>query len=112
MADDGGHLPTLGYLLDTRLDLQVWCNTCRGFGPLLRAEDLVEQFGRDLAVLELDKRLRCSRCGEAIRCRRVEVRQKGSRNHRDDDRRRYTGEHGLHASSLMKGPAPGIGTRG
>jgi DNA-directed RNA polymerase subunit RPC12/RpoP len=59
----GVPLPTVADFARLGHDLATWCKACDRPGRRLVAEDLLETVGPGLTVPELERRLRCRRCG-------------------------------------------------
>jgi hypothetical protein len=59
----GVPVPTIRQLVRYGQDLSTWCKACDRPGRALVAEDLATLLGEDFALADLDRSLRCSRCG-------------------------------------------------
>jgi hypothetical protein len=71
-----GEPATVANLVKNKHDLSTWCRTCESFGAMLRHEDLLERFGSDFLVLDVDPLLRCTRCGQRNAETRVSIRER------------------------------------
>jgi hypothetical protein len=59
----GVPVPTIRQLVRYGHDVATWCKACNRPGRMLVAEDLAAMLGEDFSLADLDRLLRCSRCG-------------------------------------------------